>query len=522
MKKSRSNNYWEQREQKWIEQRIKNDNAYLNEMVKRYEELANSIQQQINGFYAKYASDTGLTMSEAVKKINSFDVKSFEETAAKMVAKKDFSQYANDRLKIYNATMKINRLEFLKAQLGLEITNATNKEELVFNDYLLKSYQDELKRQSGILGYHKNVDLKQSATTVVNASFHGATWSSRLWINQDVLKAKLDTLLSRAMIQGTNPKQMIASLRTNIAKEINNATSVIENLVVTESARVQDVAQMESLNRNGFKFCKWIAEPTACKRCREIAESNNEHGIGVYRLDDVPMIPEHPRCRCSKAAYWVDEDNFLTTDVNVIRKRLDKYHDDFLEATGINVSDSIRNGTFSDTSNPQNDLKAKFVNYLLEQKGYTQLPKQVKEYSGTKVYRGVHRSIDGKMSADEIDKELRTGKIYISGANSSSKGRGIYVSEFEFQAKMHARKYIDGKVFEYGLNPGAKIITFESANKLLKEVGISQLKKTTTDTNIDIIAIVSGFDIIKDGATINVLNRGVLEWKKETKVKDFV
>lgn len=306
MKKSRSNNYWEQREQKWIEQRIKNDKAYLNEMVKRYKELANSIQQQINGFYAKYASDTGLTMSEAVKKINSFDVKSFEETAAKMVAKKDFSQYANDRLKTYNATMKINRLEFLKAQLGLEITNATNEEELAFNDYLLKSYQDELKRQSGILGYHKNVDLKQNAATVVNASFHGATWSSRLWINQDVLKAKLDTLLSRAMIQGTNPKQMIASLRTNIAKEINNATSVIENLVVTESARVQDVAQMESLKRNGFKFCKWIAEPTACKRCREIAESNNEHGIGVYRLDDVPMIPEHPRCRCSKVAYWVD------------------------------------------------------------------------------------------------------------------------------------------------------------------------------------------------------------------------
>lgn len=83
---------------------------------------------------------------------------------------------------------------------------------------------------------------------------------------------------------------------------------------------------------------------------------------------------------------------------------------------------------------------------------------------------------------------------------------------------MHARKYVDGKVFEYGLNPGEKIITFESANKLLKEVGIPQLKKTATDTIIDIIAIVPGFDIIKTGA----LNRGVLEWKKETKVKGFV
>lgn len=49
------------------------------------------------------------------------------------------------------------------------------------------------------------------------------------------------------------------------------------------------------------------------------------------------------------------------------------------------------------------NVKAKFVNYLLEQKGYTQLPKQIKEYSGTKVYCGVHRSIDGKKSADEIE-----------------------------------------------------------------------------------------------------------------------
>lgn len=240
-------------------------------------------------------------------------MKSFEKTAARMVAQKDFSKYANDRLKIYNATMKINRLEHLKAMLGLEITKVTSKEEKEFNKYLLASYQNEVKRQSGILGYHKSDEIKEQAQSVAEASFHGATWSSRLWINQDVLKAKLDTLISCAMVQGTNPKQMIANLKQNVAKEITNATSVIENLVITETARVQDVAQMNSFKRNGIKFCKWIAEPTACKRCREIAERNNEYGIGVYSLDDVPLIPEHPRCRCSKAAYWVDElkNNFL-------------------------------------------------------------------------------------------------------------------------------------------------------------------------------------------------------------------
>lgn len=113
-----------------------------------------------------------------------------------MVAQKDFSKYANDRLKIYNATMKINRLEHLKAMLGLEITKVTSKEEKEFNKYLLASYQNEVKRQSGILGYHKSNEIKEQAQSVAEASFHGATWSSRLWINQDVLKAKLDTLIS--------------------------------------------------------------------------------------------------------------------------------------------------------------------------------------------------------------------------------------------------------------------------------------------------------------------------------------
>ena len=87
---------------------------------------------------------------------------------------------------------------------------------------------------------------------------------------------------------------------------------------------------------------------------------------------------------------------------------------------------------------------------------------------------------------------------------------------------MYARKGENGKVFEYGLSSDAKTIIFEEANKLLRKVGLTQLKKNTEDSNVDIIAIVSGFDIIKTGATINVLNRGVLEWKKETKVKGFV
>lgn len=302
------NDYWEQREKEWITSRIKKDQSYLDKMAERYQVLINDIEKQVNSFYSKYAIDNGLSMSEAIRKVDKFDVKAFEREAKRLVESKDFSANANKQLKIYNATMKINRLEYLKAQVGLELVKVTNKEQKELDEYLNTAYLDEVKRQSGILSKHKSQEVAKKARVVASASFQGATWSDRLWINQTVLKTKLDALISRAMIQGTNPTQLVSMLRKNVAQEVKNATSVIERLVITETARVQDEATMRSFRANGFKFCKWIAEPTACKYCKEMAERSTEYGIGVYPVMDAPMIPKHPRCRCSKAAYWVDKE----------------------------------------------------------------------------------------------------------------------------------------------------------------------------------------------------------------------
>lgn len=303
------NDYWEQREKEWITSRIKKDQGYLNKMAERYQALINDIEKQVNSFYSKYAIDNGLSMSEAIRKVDKFDVKVFEREAKRLVESKDFSANANKQLKIYNATMKINRLEYLKAQVGLELVKVTNKEQKELDEYLNTAYLDEVKRQSGILSKHKSQEVAKKARVVASASFQGATWSNRLWINQTMLKTKLDALISRAMIQGTNPTQLVSMLRKNVAQEVKNATSVIERLVITETARVQDEATMRSFRANGFKFCKWIAEPTACKYCKEMAEKSTEYGIGVYPVMDAPMIPKHPRCRCSKTAYWVDKEN---------------------------------------------------------------------------------------------------------------------------------------------------------------------------------------------------------------------
>ena len=479
----------------------------------------------------------GISYAEARKKVSKADTALYKKEAAevvrhaselrkqgKHVSYADYSDEVNERMRLYNVTMRINRLEYLKSVIGMRLVELGADINAELNVKLDADTKAEFQRQAEFLmandaGSAMDWWTQSAVQKIVMASTGSGTYSNRLWTSIDALKARLETTLAQVLIGGQNPRKAAQQLRAVVEKDVGNIKHITERIARTESARCQTQATLESFDHYGVEWCQWTAEPKACPACAEYARHND----GVYRVKDVPTLPAHPNCRCALAAYWKDDkDSTLTTDVNIIRKRLDKYHDDFLKATGIDISKSIENGTFSDASNPYNDVKAKFVNYLLEQKGYNQLPKQVKEYGGVKIYRGIHQSANGNLNADNIDKELKKGKLYISGAKSSARGRGIYFSESKLQARMYACKGENGKVFEYGLSSDAKVITFEEANRLLRKVGLTQLKKIEEDNNADIIAIVSGFDIISFGATINVLNRGVIEWKKETETKNFV
>ena len=53
----------------------------------------------------------GITMAEAKKRADKLDIDAYARKAKKYVAKKDFSDEANEEMRIYNLTMKVNRLE---------------------------------------------------------------------------------------------------------------------------------------------------------------------------------------------------------------------------------------------------------------------------------------------------------------------------------------------------------------------------------------------------------------------------
>lgn len=313
-----TSSYWEQRrakEEEWIKENLSNDEAFNRQLQIYYDRAINNIDEMIK-------ANTDLITDKATGKVTEADVRSYETKAKSIVleAQKrlkagqkvqygDYDKQLNNHLKMYNATMRINRLEWIKSNIGLEMVQLGLNVDADLRDKLSADFQKEIKRQSGIMGESVGKLSSSSMTArIILAQTKGATFSQRLWVDQDVLKSKLDQVIANGIIQGQSNQQVARNLRDQLKSTVDNQRYVTERLARTESSRVQAQAEILSMKGNDFKYCIWIDEPRACTECKQIANKDNGWGKGVYLVDEVPFLPAHPNCRCVLSAYWVDEE----------------------------------------------------------------------------------------------------------------------------------------------------------------------------------------------------------------------
>lgn len=303
-----SKTYWRKREEEALKHYIKEEAEYDKQIQKIYKDMLDDIQTQINSFYGKYAAKEGITLAEAKKRVSKLDIEAYERKAKRYVKDKDFSDKANEEMRLYNTTMKINRLEMLKANIGLETVAGHNELEKLMGEILKGRTEEELARQAGILGktIHGNSKL---AHTIPNASFHSGTFSDRIWQYQDLMRGDLEKLLTRGLIQGKNARALTADLRKYLIGDKNGkgATYNVERLMRTELARVQTEAQKQSFERNGFEKYIFIVNGGCCDICEAAKNKDIGYGKGIYLVKDMMpgenASPMHPHCRCSTAAY---------------------------------------------------------------------------------------------------------------------------------------------------------------------------------------------------------------------------
>ena len=277
-------------ELKHIEQSLKDDNKMKREMAKVYRNSAEDIQRHIDADIMRFAAKENVSMAEAKRIISKTDVEKFQNTAKRYVEDRDFSPKANAELRKFNVTMRTNRLELLQARINLDTVMLAWEEEQLTAKYITEEVIKEHIRQAGILGMTvpSRSQLEALAKSVLLSDVSGATFSDRIWANQNELRNNINQTIERALIRGEHPRKSAASIKRLVRDEYGMKKRAADRILVTEVARSQHIAMTQALKDADIDEYIWIAEPDACDDCAELDGK-------VFDVDEAEYtVPRHP------------------------------------------------------------------------------------------------------------------------------------------------------------------------------------------------------------------------------------
>ena len=299
----RNSEYWRQRERTQRAAYLRIEDKEIAEINRIYDDMFYWAEREINEFYGKYADKEGIDITEAKKRVGKIDIERYEALAKQYVEDRDFSKDANNAMRIYNSTMRINRLELLKAQIGLHVVAGIDEIDKHYENIATDLAYQELQRQAGILG-DTLTDTKTAKTArqIVNATFYNATFSERIWSHQDRLRSALSIELQRGLIAGVGSREMANNLR----KQFDVSRYDAERLTRTELRRVQTDVARDSYKENGIEQYEFMAvNPAACPICKAL-DGNKYYVRDMVAGENAPPI--HPNCHCTTAPYIPDDD----------------------------------------------------------------------------------------------------------------------------------------------------------------------------------------------------------------------
>lgn len=292
-----SSQYWRDRERDWKDRKKKTEKEQEEEIQEIYQNMLDSITKEIESFFSRYAAKEGISMAEAKKRVKQIEIEEYKRKAKKYVKEKDFSDKANEEMRLYNLTMKVNRLELLKANIGAELVNGTNDLETYYGDQLNDAVMEELERNVSILG-PSVLNNAQSARAIIDSSFRNATYSERVWANQGVLRNNLVNIITAGIIQGKNARDLVPQLR----KQFDVSRYQAERLLRTELTRARIQVQAESYKAEDIEKYEYIAcgLKDCCPACKALDGK-------IFKVKDMEFgenaPPLHPNCHCATAPY---------------------------------------------------------------------------------------------------------------------------------------------------------------------------------------------------------------------------
>lgn len=129
---------------------------------------------------------------------------------------------------------------------------------------------------------------------VIGTAWSGVKFSDRIWKNNAAIADRIKHSMEDMLVQGRG----LPDIKKAIMQEFGVAFSYADRLVRTEAAYVLNRAHVAQYKAEGAKKIIWdtgLEDGKECEICKIRANK-------VYLIDEAPIIPAHPRCRCLYSA----------------------------------------------------------------------------------------------------------------------------------------------------------------------------------------------------------------------------
>lgn len=295
-----SKDYWVKRTLQVKQSQIDKDEQLSKKLATEYETLKKSIDDELAKFYGRYATNEGITMAEAKKRLSNAELENFRMSLDEFKAKALEGGYDKELNEIYLRS-RISRLQALQTQMDMLIQGLYQDQQEALSEHLATCYQDtyyqtvyQIQDMSGVFtsnfAHIDTAALDKALTT----PWLESDFSLRVWNNRDKLIDELHTVLAQAFVRG----DALDKVSRLLAKRMDVSKSRADALVQTEAGHIAEQATLDGYHECGTEEYRYLAtlDIKTCPICSPLDDRVfpvSEAQAGV----NYPLM--HTRCRCT-------------------------------------------------------------------------------------------------------------------------------------------------------------------------------------------------------------------------------
>lgn len=306
----KSSEYWRHRFELLQERELNKGIEAYHEIARQYDLAIRETEKEILAWYSRFATQNGITLSEAKKLLAGRDLQAFRMGVKEYIEKgQSLDPQWIKQLEQASVRVHISRLEALKVQMQQEVEKLHSYEldglDRVARDIYTDGYYRtafEVAKGSGVSSSFAALNTNKIDKVISKPWIpDGKNFSARIWTNRSKLVNELHTLLTQNIIRGKAPDEVIKA----ISKRFEVSKHQAGRLVMTESAYFSSAAQKDSFNAVGVERYEIVA--TLDTRTSDTCQSLDGK---VFKMSEYEVgttaPPFHANCRSTTVPYFED------------------------------------------------------------------------------------------------------------------------------------------------------------------------------------------------------------------------